>query len=176
MLEGDYFLLDEISLADDAVLERINSVLEPSRTLLLAEKGGAEGSQDIVGSEYFRILATMNPGGDFGKKELSPALRNRFTEVWIPSVEDSEDLKRIVADVFADSPSLASFSTHIVAFLEWCKEAIEFRYYDLVSPGPLRMGRLHESRRSKGRLIAMGCIRPRSCFGNFRWSWTRDWH
>eukprot|EP00359_Climacostomum_virens_P011460 CAMPEP_0204900836 /NCGR_PEP_ID=MMETSP1397-20131031/2713_1 /ASSEMBLY_ACC=CAM_ASM_000891 /TAXON_ID=49980 /ORGANISM="Climacostomum Climacostomum virens, Strain Stock W-24" /LENGTH=245 /DNA_ID=CAMNT_0052069063 /DNA_START=55 /DNA_END=789 /DNA_ORIENTATION=- len=25
----------------------------------------------------------MNPGGDFGKKELSPALRNRFTEVWV---------------------------------------------------------------------------------------------
>ena len=24
----------------------------------------------------------MNPAGDFGKKGLSPALRNRFTEVW----------------------------------------------------------------------------------------------
>lgn len=23
----------------------------------------------------------MNPGGDFGKRELSPALRSRFTEV-----------------------------------------------------------------------------------------------
>lgn len=25
----------------------------------------------------------MNPGGDFGKRELSPALRNRFTEIWV---------------------------------------------------------------------------------------------
>ena len=36
---GDFFLLDEISLADDSVLERLNSVLEPERSLLLAEKG-----------------------------------------------------------------------------------------------------------------------------------------
>jgi midasin len=39
MREGDLFLLDEISLAEDAVLERLNSVLEPSRALTLAEKG-----------------------------------------------------------------------------------------------------------------------------------------
>lgn len=36
--DGDYFLIDEISLADDAVLERLNSVLEPHRLLVLAEK------------------------------------------------------------------------------------------------------------------------------------------
>ena len=35
----------------------------------------------VVAAPGFRLLATMNPGGDFGKKELSPALRNRFTEV-----------------------------------------------------------------------------------------------
>lgn len=28
----------------------------------------------------------MNPGGDFGKKELSPALRNRFTEIWVEPI------------------------------------------------------------------------------------------
>ncbi len=38
MKHGDLFLIDEISLADDAVLERINSVLEPQRLLVLAEK------------------------------------------------------------------------------------------------------------------------------------------
>jgi midasin len=69
---GDVFLLDEISLADDSVLERINSLLEPQRTLILAEAGTTEL---LVAHERFRMLATMNPGGDFGKKELSPALR-----------------------------------------------------------------------------------------------------
>jgi len=28
----------------------------------------------------------MNPGGDFGKRELSPALRNRFTEIWVEPI------------------------------------------------------------------------------------------
>ena len=36
MKDGDLLLLDELSLAEDAVLERLNSVLEPSRTLVLA--------------------------------------------------------------------------------------------------------------------------------------------
>ena len=39
MKQGELILLDELSLAEDAVLERLNSVLEPSRSLLLAEKG-----------------------------------------------------------------------------------------------------------------------------------------
>ncbi|PHH61107.1 hypothetical protein CDD81_769 [Ophiocordyceps australis] len=80
MKEGHFFLLDEISLADDSVLERLNSVLEPQRTLLLAEKG--IDNSLVVASDGFQFFATMNPGGDFGKKELSPALRNRFTEIW----------------------------------------------------------------------------------------------
>ena len=39
MKEGGLFLIDEISLADDSVLERLNSVLEPEKELVLAEKG-----------------------------------------------------------------------------------------------------------------------------------------
>lgn len=35
MRDGDMFLIDEISLADDSVLERLNSVLEPERTLVI---------------------------------------------------------------------------------------------------------------------------------------------
>jgi midasin len=55
-------------------------VLEPGRTLTLAERGGA-GAEVIVAAAGFRLVATMNPGGDYGKKELSPALSNRFTQV-----------------------------------------------------------------------------------------------
>ena len=39
MRRGDLLLIDEISLADDAVLERLNSVLDPARTILVPEKG-----------------------------------------------------------------------------------------------------------------------------------------
>ena len=41
MKRGHMLLVDEISLAEDAVLERLNSVLDPSRTILLAEKGSS---------------------------------------------------------------------------------------------------------------------------------------
>ncbi|VDM24499.1 unnamed protein product [Hydatigera taeniaeformis] len=89
MVQGECFLLDEISLADDAVLERLNSLLEPDRQLCLAERCGGGGalssSDEITAAPDFRLFATMNPGGDYAKKELSPALRNRFTEIWCPS-------------------------------------------------------------------------------------------
>lgn len=110
MTEGGFFLADEISLAEDSVLERLNCVLEPERTILLAEKGGCNenfiadknaselhGEFVIKASNGFQFLATMNPGGDFGKKELSPALRNRFTEIWCRSIEDKDDLIKIAA-------------------------------------------------------------------------------
>jgi midasin len=94
MKEGSYFLLDEISLADDSVLERLNSVLEPHRSLLLAEKGITDSF--VQATEGFQFFATMNPGGDFGKKELSPALRNRFTEVWVSAFSEVDDVHDIV--------------------------------------------------------------------------------
>ena len=63
--------MDEISLAEDSVLERINSVLEPERMLLLAEKSvDSESVDEIKAHPKFRIVATMNPGGDYGKKEV----------------------------------------------------------------------------------------------------------
>lgn len=71
------------------------SVMESGRTLTLAEKGD-DPPEVIVAAEGFRIVATMNPGGDFGKKELSPALSNRFTQIWVPQIEDAEELKSIV--------------------------------------------------------------------------------
>ncbi|KAG5860613.1 AAA ATPase [Encephalitozoon hellem] len=77
MKSGNAFLIDEINLAEDSVLERLNSVLESQRTLYITETG-----EEVVAHEKFRILATMNPGGDFGKRELSPALKNRFTEIY----------------------------------------------------------------------------------------------
>jgi midasin len=112
---GQIFLLDEISLADDSVLERLNSVLEPSRSLLLAEKGPVDSL--VIANEGFQFLATMNPGGDYGKKELSPALRNRFTEIWVPSIQDTEDVLQIVQTKLR--PDASQFSDSIVEFARW---------------------------------------------------------
>ena len=70
-------------------------MLEPGRTLTLAEKGGA-GAEEVTAAPGFRLVATMNPGGDYGKRELSPALANRFTAVWVPPIEDPAELAALL--------------------------------------------------------------------------------
>ncbi|XP_041350636.1 midasin-like [Gigantopelta aegis] len=130
MKDGEMFLIDEISLADDSVLERLNSVLEPERRLLLAEKGGGDGNQNevehVVAKEGFQVFATMNPGGDFGKKELSPALRNRFTEIWCPPTNQRQDLIEIIEHNLKDGICLSNqqdgtsgFGTAMMGFIDW---------------------------------------------------------
>ncbi|OHT04520.1 hypothetical protein TRFO_27958 [Tritrichomonas foetus] len=93
MRDGEIFLMDEISLAQDSALERLNSVLEPERTLAIAEKPEYE---ILKANPNFVFIATMNPGGDYGKRELSASLRNRFTEIWVPSIESDTDLLEIL--------------------------------------------------------------------------------
>ncbi|KAB7497678.1 Midasin, partial [Armadillidium nasatum] len=131
MKEGGLFLADEISLADDSVLERLNSVLEPERTLVLAEKAG-EGLEEfsnleiIVAHKEFRLVGTMNPGGDYGKKELSPALRNRLTEIWCPKVDitrSASDVKLIISHNISKSIDLGhKIEDSIVYFLKYFTE------------------------------------------------------
>ncbi|KAF7879819.1 uncharacterized protein EAF02_007989 [Botrytis sinoallii] len=116
--EGQFFLLDEISLADDSVLERLNSVLESHRTILLAEKG-VENSF-VQAADGFQFFATMNPGGDYGKRELSPALRNRFTEIWVPALSDHADVIQIVEAKL--NSKMKQFSEPMVKFAEWFGE------------------------------------------------------
>lgn len=119
MRHGDVFLLDEISLADDSVLERLNSVLEPGRTIVLAERGGYNiESSSIRAVDSFKLVATMNPGGDYGKKELSPALRNRFTEIWVPPITDRRDFQSIIDSLWRN-PSLRMHTSPILDFIEW---------------------------------------------------------
>ena len=74
--------------------------------------------EELIANPSFRLLATMNPGGDFGKKELSPALRNRFTEIWVPPISDIEDLRSIVLDRFL-VPELTSLADPMLKFWQW---------------------------------------------------------
>ena len=121
MREGRRLLMDELSLAQDGVLERLNSVLETGHSITLAERAGdagGGGAELIVAADSWRLLATMNPGGDFGKRELSPALRNRFTEVWVPALSDRDELRLLVAPRLAPEPALAPLADALAGF--WC--------------------------------------------------------
>ncbi|TFY72597.1 hypothetical protein EVG20_g419 [Dentipellis fragilis] len=128
MQQGDVVLLDEISLADDSVLERLNSVLEPERTVVLAERGGDNSEDSIIrATDGFQLLATMNPGGDFGKKELSPALRNRFTEIWVPAVDDRSDIEQIVDSSWRHE-CLRPYTTKLLDFYDWLSVRAQERH------------------------------------------------
>ena len=118
--DGDILLVDELSLAEDSVLERLNSVLEPGRTLTLPEKGGSE-VEELVAHPNFLLLATMNPGGDFGKKELSPALRNRFCEIWVGATGDVSEMEQICVRRIPE-PELKPYAGHLARFWEFYRE------------------------------------------------------
>lgn len=111
---GKKLLIDEISLALDSVLERLNSLFETDRSILLMD--GIAESEVIIAEKGFQIIATMNPGDDYGKKEvikltltyifilfkcfivfqLSKALRNRFMEIWCSGEQLSDDMQAII--------------------------------------------------------------------------------
>lgn len=104
--------------------------LEPERTLLLAEKGvdlnSANNSDLIVAKSNFCFIGTMNPAGDFGKKELSPALRNRFTEIWCEPCMEINDLIDIIEcnikkSIFFDNQdgSTSGLGKNIMEFICW---------------------------------------------------------
>lgn len=132
MENGDMFLADEISLADDSVLERMNSLLEPERQLVLSERGMEENADIVIiaAQKNFHFIGTMNPGGDFGKKELSPALRNRFTEIWCDSASSKEDLLRVLEKSVNKGISLGNqedgssgVGSAIMEFTDWLKSS-----------------------------------------------------
>ena len=137
MKNGGIFLVDEISLADDSVIERMNSVLEPSRSLTLVEGGSMEGQENsswckIKAHDTFQFVATMNPGGDFGKKELSPALRNRLVEIWCPSpISVQEDVAMILhqkiipltEQCILKGENLGILISTILKFIQWFQES-----------------------------------------------------
>lgn len=132
MENGHLFLADEISLADDSVLERLNSLLEPERQLVLSERGLEDNSDIVVITAVpnFHFIGTMNPGGDFGKKELSPALRNRFTEIWCDHVSSREDLLKVLEKSVNNGIALGNqedgssgIGTCILDFTDWLKNS-----------------------------------------------------
>ncbi|OAF71458.1 hypothetical protein A3Q56_00777 [Intoshia linei] len=106
MKSGNYFLIDEISLTDDSVLERLNSVIEREKILTIPEKpeNSEKSSTNCIINAHkeFNLIATMNPSGDYGKKELSSALRNRFTECWCYAEMNETEIESIFKGILSN--------------------------------------------------------------------------
>ena len=94
--EEKSLFFEDVDLPSQAVIERLNSLLEPSRTLFLSEDvtvgvqvdvalaGQVMPGLQMLGSSA--ILATVHTEGCDGVN-LSPALRSRFSEVILSSTD-----------------------------------------------------------------------------------------
>jgi midasin len=101
--EGHWILLDEINLAPAETLERLNGVLESRKgSVVLSERGDAT---PVYRHPRFRLFAAMNPATDVGKRDLPPALKHRFAEVYCGETESREDLQLLVRGYLRDVPS-----------------------------------------------------------------------
>ena len=90
MKEGHIIILDEIALVMDSVLERMNSIFETDSVLVLSEKNINDNVEIIHPHKNFCIIGTICPSALEGKKELSQALRARFTEIYIPKTNNDD--------------------------------------------------------------------------------------
>lgn len=109
MIRGQWVILDELNLADAAILERLNSVLERNPSLVVSENGGrriGRGGDDET-HPNFRIFGTMNPAKFEGRRPLSRAYKNRWTSyrfVQPPSENDYRSMLNHI--VFGEQPEV----------------------------------------------------------------------
>jgi len=100
-------------------------VFEEGRTLVITEKSSKEAFK-LEAAPSFNMVATMNPSGDFGKKELSPALRNRMTEIWVESYFNQDSLVQMMKHLPSNSlpmkPSAATDLSLIISKL--CEDSL----------------------------------------------------
>jgi len=84
--EGAWIVLDELNLAPSEVLEALNRLLDDNRELFIPE------TQEVVKPHSsFLLFATQNPPGVYGgRKVLSRAFRNRFVELHVDDIPESE--------------------------------------------------------------------------------------
>lgn len=61
--DGSWLLLEDVNLCSNAVLDRLNAVVEPGGVLTIGERGAlADGSVfTVTPHKDFRLFFTMNP-------------------------------------------------------------------------------------------------------------------
>ncbi len=94
---GGWCLLDNLDAAEAVVMERLNPLLENQPVWQLSEKDDNE-VVPIKSNSEFLMFATMTADGKASgrERELSPALYNRFTivylsDVGVPTISESQE-------------------------------------------------------------------------------------
>ncbi|KAH9386428.1 midasin [Nematocida major] len=85
MKRGGALIIDEINLVPDSVLESLNELFDDRKLRI------HETDQHIAARETFRIVGTMNPGDDYGKREVGKSISTRFTTIYVDPIESNEE-------------------------------------------------------------------------------------
>lgn len=100
--QGFPILLESLDTPSAAVIERLNSLLEPDPTFTVTEDitvqrltGDLTRGCDIALPSSFQVFATVHRPDDTPKNYLSAAARSRFTEIIVPSYKDA-DIKELI--------------------------------------------------------------------------------
>ncbi len=111
--KGYWIVLDELNLAPSDVLESLNRLLDDNRELFIPE------TQEVVKPHpHFALFATQNPPGLYGgRKQLSPAFRNRFLELNFDDLPD-EELQEILQRRCDMAPSYAGKLVEVMRDLQ----------------------------------------------------------
>ncbi len=116
-------LLDELNLGASSLLERLNSVLDDERKLVLAEREGDE----IRMHPQFRFIAAMNPPTKEygGRNKLSVAMQNRLTQIYVPDLNSPEEQKEILRAIGARSGVPEPVADALVDLQHWAVGAYQ---------------------------------------------------
>lgn len=114
------FLADEFNQANDAVQERLNSLLDKDRKLVLAERGGEEVKFD----PGFRFVAAFNPVKMqyAGRRPLSMAMQNRLSVQYVPDLDDKQEFLQIFAQIAKSEGIPEQVMKTLVELHFWVKE------------------------------------------------------
>jgi len=88
--KGGIILLEDFDLPNQAVTERLNSLLEPDPTFSVTEDITLQNASVPVATT-FQLFATVHRVSDVQRLNLSPATRSRFTEIAVSAYDDSVD-------------------------------------------------------------------------------------
>lgn len=114
---GRTLVLEDFNLPSQAVTERLNSLLEPDPSFTLTEDTTAGRRHVIDVVPGFQVLATAHVDSESSKPNLSPAVRSRFSEIFVPPYSD-ENLCAIATGVSRDegTPTCLAHATgfHVV--------------------------------------------------------------
>jgi len=108
MKEGRICLLDELNLADQSVIARLNSVSEENPSLVLTENGGEKigPGGDYEVDPNFWLTATQNPSEYEGRRPLSSAERDRFgVQIIVPIPNFKQYAQMMSLMVYGNQPN-----------------------------------------------------------------------